>query len=76
MVLLRSFCLIKKNQKIKAYTPAATNGSVPLKSRKLALRAQTAEISLRSTPHLLHAASVRPNQWTIDNGELTIGSFY
>ena len=48
--ILRSFCLIKKNQKIKAYTPAATNGSVPLKSRKLALRAQTAEISLRSTP--------------------------
>ncbi len=46
----RSFLLKEKNQKFKAYTPAATNGGIPLKSRKTrALRSNT-EISLRSMP--------------------------
>ena len=59
MVLLRSFCLIKKNQKIKAYTPAATNEGVPLKSRKTRF-AQTPRFLYAPHPHLLYAAFVRP----------------
>ena len=56
---LRSFCLIKKNQKIKAYTPAATNSLRSAKISENSLRSNT-EIFLRSTWNLLHASFVRP----------------
>ena len=55
----RSFCLIKKNQKIKAYTPEATNWGVPLKSRKTRF-AQTPRFLHAPHPNLLHASCVRP----------------
>ncbi len=42
-VIVRSFALMQKNQKIKAHTPEATVSVAALKSRKTRF-AQTAEI--------------------------------
>ena len=64
---LRSFLLKEKNQKFKAYTPAAANTGVPLKSRKNSPSAQTPRFLHAPHPYLLYAASVRPGQWAIDN---------
>ena len=56
---VRSFALMQKNQKIKAYTPEATNShrSAKISGTRFA---QTAEISLRSARNLLYASYVRP----------------
>ena len=51
---------MQKNQKIKATLQRLQILFASLKSRKLALRAQTTEISLRSAWNLLYASSVRP----------------
>ncbi len=68
---LRSFLLKEKNQKFKAYTPAATNSR---RGAEISVTrfAQTAEISFRSAWNLLYAASVRPvlmanSPWIMDN---------
>ncbi len=70
--MFRSFSLMKKNQKIKAYTPAATNSRRGAEISENSPSAQTAEISFRSAWNLLYAASVRPIQWTIDNRQWII----
>ena len=60
-IFLRSFALMQKNQKIKAYTPEATNSHRSAKIKISETRfAQTAEISLRSARNLLNASYVRP----------------
>ena len=56
---LRSFALMQKNQKIKAYTPEATNSHRSAKISETRF-AQTAEISSRSARNLLNASYVRP----------------
>ncbi|OUO54998.1 hypothetical protein B5F77_02055 [Parabacteroides sp. An277] len=66
-VRFRSFGLTQKNQKVKAYTPAATNSRRGAEISETRF-AQTAEISFRSAWNLLYAASVRPIQLIIDNG--------
>ena len=56
---LRSFGLTLKNQKLKVTLRRLQILFAPLKSRQLALRAQTAGISLRSAHNLLYAFFVR-----------------
>ena len=67
-VSLCSFGLTPKNQKVKAYTSAATNSrrSAEISETRFA---QTTEISFRSAWNLLYAASVRPKLLEIDNGK-------
>ena len=76
--MFRSFSLMKKNQKIKAYTPAATNSRRGAEISENSPSAQTAEISFRSAWNLLYAASVRicftPLPLGQSNGQLTIGN--
>ena len=62
------FSLERKEQKFEAYTPAAANTGVPLKSRENSPSAQTPRFLHTPHPYLLYAASVKPGQWVIDNG--------
>ncbi len=57
-----SFALMQKNQKIKAYTPKATNSLREAKISENSPLAQTTEISSRFTRNLLYAFSVRPSR--------------
>ena len=54
--IVRSFGLTQKNQKVKAYTPAATNSRREAEISENSPAAQTAEISLRFSWNLLYAA--------------------
>ena len=71
---VRSFGLTQKNQKVKAHTPEATLSVAALKSRKTRLRLKQPRFFNAPLGRPLYASFVRPNQWTIDNGRLTIHS--
>ena len=70
--IVRSFLLKEKNQKFKAHTAEATVSVAALKSRKTRLWLRQPRFFNAPLGRPLHASSVRPKQWKIENWKLKI----
>ena len=69
-VTIRSFWLDpERTKEVKAHTTEATVSVATLKSRKTRLRLKQPRFFNASLGRPLNASSVRPKQWTIDNGQ-------